>query len=622
MTGIVSACSGAGNPARNDDDSSKTDGHGIKSTYLSEVNGSYILTLPECGEAIELDEEMLRFLPYISDTLVREAEKKLTQEIAEDTNKSGFYCDIGSDNYLYLSVEVIRYTDVPVDTGCGDHEHIFYQEKISDIEVVEELQFGTSDSDYAKIQFFPDVIPEFQEGDYDEETFITAMVSETDMELLRRIYNDRGRWTNDSIVDRVLFYFNGRIKFATMETSGWMYFGVSQNMLYYNGYYTELSEKERYLLIQSYEPDEYFSISSDGSAVTYRSGENEIKALSSLLWTKLDNGDGTFTTEHGVGIREYLPTEDVLAQIWLPELVLDGTLEAFVPVNGRVAGVYLLDMKDRVNYPKTETSWEEIAELPEGQYFIVVQTILSGNCDPDALQNTYCYEDLFVLFVEDSEKIPENDQTLLLDEPLANKTYSYGTYEKLYCELTAPYEENPLVLEQEEFGVTYCDMLMAMAYGKTELCVPQVNGINLPLRSSGGAEITLFTNELYNLPWIWYQCLFDEKYEITVKLSYIASIGLNDAYSMTDFCKLQKIIAPDAPSPDNYKEYDAYSVIYQQELELGDGSIVMAMMSELKDSSKIYVSICQNGMLVSLYGEKEVFTKEFWRSFAMTPYVN
>ena len=219
MTGIVSACSGAENPARRDDDSTKNNGHGIKSTYLSEIDSTYVLTLPECGEKIELDEEMHRFLPYISDTLVREAERKLTQETAEDTNKSGFYCYIGSDNYLYLSVEVIRYTDVSVNSGCVGHKHIFYQEKISDIEVAEELEFGTSDPDYAKIQFFPNVIPEFQEGEYDEDTFITAKVSETDMELLRRIYDDRRRWINNDIADRVLFYFNGRIKFATMETS-------------------------------------------------------------------------------------------------------------------------------------------------------------------------------------------------------------------------------------------------------------------------------------------------------------------------------------------------------------------------------------------------------------------
>ena len=389
---------------------------------------------------------------------------------------------------------------------------------------------------------------------------------------------------------------------------------MNQNILYYNGYYTELSAKEMDI-IQSYEFHSYY-ISYDKSAVTYRSGENEIKALSSLLWVKQDNGDGTFSTEHGAGIREYLPTEDVLAQIWLPELVWNGKIEPLIPVNGRVTGVYLLDMKDRVNYPKTETSWEAIDKLPPGQYFIVVQTVLSGNCDPDAPQHTYCYEDLFVLFVEDSEK----EQTLILNEPMASKTYSYGAYEKLYWELTAPYEENPLVLEQEEFGDAYHDMLMAMAYGKTELYVPQVNEINLPLSSDGGAEITLFTNELYNLPWIWYKCLLGEKYEITVKLSYITSIGLNDAYSMTDFCKVQKIIAPDAPSPDNYEEYKVYSTIYQQELQLGDGSAVMAMVSELKDSSKIYVSICQNGMLVSLYGEKDVFTEEFWRSFAMVPY--
>lgn len=139
------------------------------------------------------------------------------------------------------------------------------------------------------------------------------------------------------------------------------------------------------------------------SAVIYCSDESKTHALSTLLWAKCDNGDGTYTETQGMGIKDVLPAEDELAELHLPELFSSqyGTVQPLVPVNGEVLGVYLLDMTDRANYPITETTWEEIEMLPAGRYYIVTQVLLSGNCDPDALQHSFCYEDLFCLVVEE-----------------------------------------------------------------------------------------------------------------------------------------------------------------------------------------------------------------------------
>lgn len=139
------------------------------------------------------------------------------------------------------------------------------------------------------------------------------------------------------------------------------------------------------------------------SSVLYRSDEDETCAFSSLLWAKYDNGDGTYTETQAAGIKGVLPAEDELAVLNLPKLLSfqNDTIQAIVPVNGQVLGVYLLDMTDRVNDPMTETTWEEIEMLPAGRYYIVTQVLLSGNCDPDALQHSFCYEDLFCLVVEE-----------------------------------------------------------------------------------------------------------------------------------------------------------------------------------------------------------------------------
>ena len=118
---------------------------------LSEENGVYKLTLPKSKEVIELYEEQVRFVPYITDELVETAENKINEAVSAYSNSSDFYLQI-NDGYLCLVVEVIKQLDPPasqetegevVDGGCGiDHEHLFFSERIS----TQALEIGSSEN--------------------------------------------------------------------------------------------------------------------------------------------------------------------------------------------------------------------------------------------------------------------------------------------------------------------------------------------------------------------------------------------------------------------------------------------------------------------------------------------
>jgi len=248
---------------------------------VSEQDGTYFITLPNSGRKLTLKNEETRFIPYITDELVKAAEEKLTKKLTKYDTHSGLYLQVTED-YLCLTAEVIK--------GSGEyHEHIFYSERISSYAVPAES--------------------------YGEETAL------------------------------------------------------------------------------------------EKSSVVYYSNENETTALSALLWASYDNGDGTFTDVDGLGIRGALPKEDELTQLNVPVLSTyhRSLVNPRVPVNGQVTAVYMLDMSDRKNYPMTETSWDEIEELDPGRYYIVTRVLLSGNCDPDAPQNSLCYEDLFCLLIKPNE---------------------------------------------------------------------------------------------------------------------------------------------------------------------------------------------------------------------------
>jgi len=259
---------------------------------LSLENGKYFLTLPQSGKTLELSDEEARFVPYITDTLVAEAERKILEQTAQYGENSGFYLQI-TDDYLSLAMEVIKDLTPPEPTGteagnilsgCGiDHEHVFYSERISTQPAKDET------------------------GSPVEKT-----------------------------------------------TSG----------------------------------------------VVYKTSINKIQALSALLWGSYDNGDGTYTETDYLGIRGLL-TVEVLLDIPVLLTYPNENIETLVPINGQITRVYLLEMNAGEDYPMTETTWENLEALMPGEYCIVAEVQLNGNCDPDAPQNSFCYEDLFCLVVQE-----------------------------------------------------------------------------------------------------------------------------------------------------------------------------------------------------------------------------
>ena len=104
---------------------------------------SYWVTFASDGEIIDTTDingnEYSRYLPYISEESIKEAEDKLKKSLEKHNRNSGFYISIDNEGYLCLSAEVIVEYEVSdtdgdgfIEGGCGiDHEHIFYSERIS-----------------------------------------------------------------------------------------------------------------------------------------------------------------------------------------------------------------------------------------------------------------------------------------------------------------------------------------------------------------------------------------------------------------------------------------------------------------------------------------------------------
>ena len=142
------------------------------------------------------------------------------------------------------------------------------------------------------------------------------------------------------------------------------------------------------------------------SSVYVTSGDAKIYPASGFLWAEIcegPNADGTYNCVSADGAGVYFWLDDIKSgkgaaiDAASPCLTLDGTVSATVPVNGSIQAVYIIDLSD---WSERTTTLPELSKLGQGEYYIIMSVLLSGNCNPDAPQNKYCYEDIFKLIVE------------------------------------------------------------------------------------------------------------------------------------------------------------------------------------------------------------------------------
>ena len=136
--------------------------------------------------------------------------------------------------------------------------------------------------------------------------------------------------------------------------------------------------------------------------IQIESGANKIYPFGRLMWSRTENEDGTFSEMR-------IDTWDVISLVSgetpipvtaIPTLVFDGSVSYSVQVNAQVEKVCLL-APSADGYTKTETTFEALSNLAGGTYYVALDVFLNGNCDPDAPQNSYRYEDVFCLVVAD-----------------------------------------------------------------------------------------------------------------------------------------------------------------------------------------------------------------------------
>jgi len=210
-----------------------------------------------------------------------------------------------------------------------------------------------------------------------------------------------------------------------------------------------------------------------------------------------------------------------------------------------------------------------------------------------------------------------------IETPADTTDYHFFSYADLAKTLISSSSDEFKLLrsEQARYGTLHTNTLSLFASGDIALLAPEMNGEPIPLRDLKGyapAPISYMTSGVYGLPWIWYYCTLNDS-DFRVQLAYPSVLNREEISSATTYLDVLKLIAPDAPSPSNYQEYASCEKIYEKAVTLADGQVVTAMFSELKNSTKIYVMLYIDDVLVCMYGEAQLFSDAFWAAFDLAP---
>lgn len=230
-------------------------------------------------------------------------------------------------------------------------------------------------------------------------------------------------------------------------------------------------------------------------------------------------------------------------------------------------------------------------------------------------------------FIASMNACSKSDVTLNLspyrEEAAPNKnTYHFASYEDIYEALTN--QESALRKDGQEsdYGVNYRNFLAYFSMDDSKIMVPTCNDVLMDIEGTAEwQKITLFTEELHKLPWIWYYCSYNNK-TIVVGTTYYDLLGMPETDAPLSFVNILDTIAPNFPSPSNAESYtDAYDSIYERNLILSGNKTTTAVVYDFAESERVHYRFVYDNVIVSMWiYEGGEITDDFWLHFSLSEY--
>lgn len=173
-------------------------------------------------------------------------------------------------------------------------------------------------------------------------------------------------------------------------------------------------------------------------------------------------------------------------------------------------------------------------------------------------------------------------------------------------------------LKEEPISEEYTELINKIAEEQA-IYVPMQNGAQISFRNwgEGYSNIALKPVGTYNKAWIWYFFLA-EKGNNMIRIMYLDDEHIEFAKNNSCSALLKKIY-PDAVNIDNYLFTFNHKKVYETEIVLADRT-VSALVSEMIDSERIFVSFAYDEIYVLIQALPDVITDEWFKELSFCKY--
>jgi hypothetical protein len=205
-----------------------------------------------------------------------------------------------------------------------------------------------------------------------------------------------------------------------------------------------------------------------------------------------------------------------------------------------------------------------------------------------------------------------------VNETNNSATIRFDSYKQLYQSLSVSTSKAhaELISQSENYDLTedYNVLLDKFSKKELELYIPTIDNVPIEMKEETGG-ITLFSSELFKLPWIWYRGEYNGG-SVVVCITYTAI--MENVENCKTYLEVQNVIAPSAPNPNNFSDENYVKV---EEIEkLFNGTAQTALFKQATDD-RTYYSFLQDGMMISIWSHSsDTLDDTFWQSFSLVPY--
>lgn len=179
-------------------------------------------------------------------------------------------------------------------------------------------------------------------------------------------------------------------------------------------------------------------------------------------------------------------------------------------------------------------------------------------------------------------------------------TFHLGSYDEM-VEAFDNAEFYKDLYEEERYGKSFKNLCDSMKSGQLELMVPAYKGEIVTIKALNDNKVVLFSQEKFNLPWIWYYCEI-EGHNIVLEVCYLDVFDAPHIADEMSYSEISNLLAPLYPTANNSADKSSYKSITEKDLELNNfGKTQATIFDYNEDENRINYRFRYDNMLVSIW---------------------